>query len=66
MFPGARIYKTIIAVTIVLILSKYVFGLSGFYMSVAVVLSMKTDPKKSYEYGKNRVVGPLVGGFLVM
>lgn len=64
MFPGARIYKTIAAVAIALILSKYVLGLSGFYMTVAVVLSMKTDPQKSYEYGKNRVLGTLLGGLL--
>jgi len=64
MLPGARINKTIIAVAISLILSKYILHLSGFYMTIAVILSMKSDPHKSYEYGKNRVIGTLLGGFL--
>ncbi|MDF9825816.1 uncharacterized membrane protein YgaE (UPF0421/DUF939 family) [Breznakia sp. PF5-3] len=64
MLPGARIYKTLIAVTISLILSRYILGLSGFYMTIAVVLSMKTDPQKSLIYGKNRIIGTLLGGIL--
>lgn len=62
MLPGARIYKTVIAVTISLIVSRYVFHMMGFYMTIATVLSMKMDHHKSIEYGKNRMIGTLIGG----
>ena len=60
--PGARILKTTIAVTISLILSRYVFNFVDYNMTVAVILSMRQTTEKTIEYGKNRIFGTLLGG----
>ncbi|MFV0394336.1 MAG: FUSC family protein [Coprobacillaceae bacterium] len=62
--PGARIYKTFIAVMISLLLSRYVFHASGFYMTVAVILAMKDSPEKTKTYGRNRILGTIIGGVI--
>lgn len=63
-FPGARIYKTLIAVTVSLLVSRYILHASGFYMTVAVILALKDSPAKTKKYGKDRILGTIAGGVL--
>ena len=60
-FIGMRVVKTVIAVYICFLISFFREGLP-FYSAIAAILSMQTDPKDSFQVGKNRIKGTIIGG----
>lgn len=60
-FLGMRVIKTIIAVYICFLISL-VTKTSPFYSAIAAILCMQNSPEDSYEVGKNRMIGTLIGG----
>ena len=67
---GARTWKTVLAVTICLIVSSllnYIGILSlGFYAAVAALITMQSTIEKSWNVGKDRALGTVVGGILTV
>lgn len=63
---GMRNLKTAIAVLICLVLGRYARTENSFYMVVAAMLSMETSVVNSFEIGKNRVLGTVMGALLAM
>lgn len=60
-FIGMRVTKTVIAVYTCFLISFFREGLP-FYSAIAAILSMQTDSKDSFEVGKNRIKGTIIGG----
>ncbi len=60
-FLGMRVVKTIIAVYICFLISLLT-KTSPFYSAIAAILCMQNSPEDSYEVGKNRMIGTLIGG----
>ena len=60
-FIGMRVVKTVLAVYICFLISFFREGLP-FYSAIAAILSMQIDPKDSFEVGKNRIKGTIIGG----
>ena len=60
-FLGMRVIKTIIAVYICFLISLLTKSLP-FYSAIAAILCMQNSPEDSYEVGKNRMIGTLIGG----
>jgi len=63
-FPGARIYKSLIAVLLSLLISRYFFNTPGFWIAITVILSMRDRPEETKRYGKGRTLGTIMGGLL--
>lgn len=63
-FPGARIYKSLIAVLLALLISRYFFNTPGFWITITVILSMRDRPEETKKYGKGRTIGTIMGGLL--
>lgn len=63
-FPGARIYKSLIAVFLSLLISRYFFDTPGFWITITVILSMRDRPQETKKYGKGRTLGTILGGLL--
>ena len=59
--PGMRVIKTVISVYICFLLSFVRKGLP-FYSVIAAILCMQSDHANSFEVGKSRIVGTLIGG----
>lgn len=62
--PGYRIYKTVIAVLACLLITAVFRQMSPFYMSIATIMSMRKTHGETVAYGKNRVIGTILGGIL--
>lgn len=60
-FPGMRVVKTVLAVYICFLISFFKKSLP-FYSVIAAILCMQNDSKNSWEVGKNRIIGTLIGG----
>ncbi len=60
-FPGMRVVKTVLAVYICFLISFLKKSLP-FYSVIAAILCMQNDSKNSWEVGKNRIIGTLIGG----
>jgi len=59
--PGMRVIKTVIAVNICFLLS-ILRKSSPFYSAIAAILCIQSDNKNSWEAGKSRMIGTLIGG----
>ena len=63
--PGLRIIKTIIAIVIVLIISKFSNGLLTAYdMVVVAILAMQGDVAQSLKEVRNRISSTVIGGII--
>lgn len=60
-FPGMRVVKTVLAVYICFLISFFKKSLP-FYSVIAAILCIQNDSKNSWEVGKNRIIGTLIGG----
>lgn len=63
---GKRTVKTAVAVGICLLLGALVGYEAPFYASIAAVMSMRATPAQSIEYGKERLIGTVVGGAVAL
>lgn len=63
---GMRNLKTAIAVLISLLIGKYVVKDDSFFIVAAAMLSMESSLVNSFEVGKNRVLGTVLGALLGM
>lgn len=59
---GMRNIKTAIAVFICLIISHLLKLEYPFYAAIAAIISMQSSVEGSYQVGKNRMLGTLIGG----
>lgn len=59
--PGKRVIKTVIAVYICFVIG-ILRNTSPYHSVIAAILCMQIDTKHSWEVGKNRVIGTLIGG----
>lgn len=63
--PGLRIIKTIIAIVIVMIMSKFSDGiLTPYDMVVVAVLAIQSDVAESLNEVKNRISSTIIGGII--
>ena len=63
--PGLRIIKTIVAIIIVMIMSKFSDGLLTPYdMVVVAVLAIQSDVAESLNEVKNRLSSTIIGGII--
>lgn len=60
-FLGMRVVKTVIAVYICFLINFIRKGLP-FYSAIAAILCMQNDNTSSFEAGKSRMIGTLIGG----
>jgi len=60
-FPGMRVIKTVIAVYICFLLG-FIRKSLPFYSVIAAILCMQTDSKSSWQFGKSRMIGTIIGG----
>lgn len=60
-FLGMRVIKTVIAVYICFLIS-FIKKSLPFYSVIAAILCMQNDSKNSWQAGKSRIIGTLIGG----
>jgi len=60
-FIGMRVIKTVIAVYLCFLISFLRNGIP-FYSAIAAILCMQNDHNNSFEVGKSRMIGTLIGG----
>lgn len=61
---GMRTLKTLVALGITFLIAWLVNYDTPFYAGIAAILTIQPTPKKSIEYGKQRMVGTLVAGVI--
>ncbi len=59
---GMRVIKTVVAVYICFLLSFLRENSIPFYSAIAAILSMQNDGSTSWQFGKSRIIGTLIGG----
>lgn len=63
---GMRTIKTVFAITLTIILAKLLNLKSPFFAGIAAMLAMQTSVSESFEKGKERVYGTVLGGVIAL
>lgn len=67
--PGPRTLKTSLAVLLCLIINLLMGRQNSYYTAIAAVICMQPTTSKSFEVGKGRIIGTVLGavvGFMVL
>lgn len=64
LIPGLRIIKTLIAVSICMLLFYAIGYYKPLYATIACVLMLKENSVETRRYGINRILGTLIGGIV--
>jgi uncharacterized membrane protein YgaE (UPF0421/DUF939 family) len=60
-FCGMRVFKTVVAVYLCFLIS-FIKKSIPFYSTIAAILCMQNDNNNSFQAGKSRMIGSLIGG----